>query len=121
MRVALLGTGHMGIELGKHILAAGMGLTVWNRTAARAEPLVAAGAALAPSAAAAAQGADLVITALFGPVTVTVGVTMTCAGAGSTCRRPNGMHMPPSTWEITASFRKETILARIVSFMKIMK
>ncbi|MCL1801338.1 MAG: NAD(P)-dependent oxidoreductase [Promicromonosporaceae bacterium] len=71
MRIALLGTGHMGIELGRHILAAGHELTVWNRNPDRAEPLVAAGAHLADSAADAAQGAEIVITALFGPDTVT--------------------------------------------------
>ncbi|GHC41223.1 hypothetical protein GCM10010349_01210 [Streptomyces flavofungini] len=49
------------------VLAAGHPLTVWNRTAAKAAPLVAAGARLAASPADAVRDADVVITMLAGP------------------------------------------------------
>ncbi len=42
-------------------------LTVWNRTASKCEPLVEAGATAAESPAEAVEGAELVITSLFGP------------------------------------------------------
>ncbi|MGW5310321.1 NAD(P)-binding domain-containing protein [Nocardia thailandica] len=60
-RVSVIGLGAMGTALARALLAAGHRVTVWNRTAARAEPLAAAGAALAESAAAAMTAADLVI------------------------------------------------------------
>ncbi|EPH42471.1 putative oxidoreductase GLYR1 [Streptomyces aurantiacus JA 4570] len=47
--------------------AAGHPLTVWNRTAAKAEPLVAAGARLAATPADAVRDADVVLTMLAGP------------------------------------------------------
>lgn len=42
-------------------------LTVWNRTAAKCEPLVSAGATAASSPAEAVEDAELVVTSLFGP------------------------------------------------------
>ncbi|MER7078809.1 NAD(P)-binding domain-containing protein, partial [Saccharopolyspora kobensis] len=39
--VSVLGLGDMGTALADALLAAGHRVTVWNRTAARAEPLVA--------------------------------------------------------------------------------
>lgn len=69
IKVALLGTGLMGAPMSRNILAAGLGLTVWNRTRAKAEPLAEAGAVVADSAAAAVAGAEVVITMLEnGPV-----------------------------------------------------
>ncbi|AWE41901.1 MULTISPECIES: NAD(P)-dependent oxidoreductase [unclassified Actinobaculum] len=69
MRIAFLGTGRMGTELALRLLAAGHELRVWNRTAAKAEPVVDAGATFA-SPADAVVNADLVMTCLFGPDTV---------------------------------------------------
>lgn len=66
MRIAFLGTGRMGTELALHLLPDHQ-LTVWNRTAARTSTLAEAGAAVADSPAEAVDGADLVITSLFGP------------------------------------------------------
>ncbi|WP_344445750.1 NAD(P)-binding domain-containing protein, partial [Kitasatospora nipponensis] len=37
-KIALLGLGTMGAPMARRLLAAGHELTVWNRTAARAEP-----------------------------------------------------------------------------------
>ncbi|MEO5709736.1 MAG: NAD(P)-dependent oxidoreductase [Nocardioidaceae bacterium] len=63
--VTLLGTGTMGAGMARNIAAAGFPLTVWNRTAAKAEPLAEAGATVATSVADAVRGADVVVTMLF--------------------------------------------------------
>ncbi|MEU9131069.1 NAD(P)-dependent oxidoreductase [Kitasatospora sp. NPDC048540] len=60
--VALLGTGIMGAGMARSLRRAGLELRVWNRTRATAEPLAAAGALVAGSAADAVRGADVVIT-----------------------------------------------------------
>lgn len=70
MRIGFLGTGRMGTELVKRLLGAGHEVTVWNRTAAKAEALVDAGATQALEPAAAVADQDLVMTALFGPAAV---------------------------------------------------
>lgn len=68
-RVAFLGIGLMGGPMAANLLAAGYGLSAWNRTAAKAEALAPHGARIAASAAAACAGADIVITMLEnGPV-----------------------------------------------------
>lgn len=66
-KIAFLGLGHMGAAMARRLLDAGHPLTVWNRTAAKAEPLVAAGATLAASPAEAVRDADVVITMLADP------------------------------------------------------
>ena len=63
-RIALIGTGLMGFPMSLNLLRAGHDLTVWNRSAHRAEPLVAEGAVLAESPAAAVADAEFVITML---------------------------------------------------------
>ena len=65
MKVTFIGLGNMGAGMAACILKAGYDLTVWNRTPAKTDSLVASGAKLAPSAAAAAKEADLVITSLM--------------------------------------------------------
>ncbi|MBA3595971.1 MAG: NAD(P)-dependent oxidoreductase [Methylibium sp.] len=64
MKIALLGTGLMGLPMARRLCAAGFELTVWNRTRARAEPLLADGARVAASAAEAVRGAEAVVTML---------------------------------------------------------
>ncbi|MFF6788975.1 NAD(P)-dependent oxidoreductase [Streptomyces filamentosus] len=68
--VTLLGLGAMGTALARTWLAAGHPLTVWNRTAARAEALAAEGATAAPDAAAAVAANDLVIVCLLDDASV---------------------------------------------------
>ncbi|MBG6224291.1 3-hydroxyisobutyrate dehydrogenase [Arthrobacter sp. CAN_A2] len=70
MKIALLGVGRMGHELGVHLLQAGHDVTAWNRTASAVDRLRDAGAGQADSAQAAVQDADVVMTVLFGPDTV---------------------------------------------------
>ncbi len=55
----------MGVALGRALLADGHDLTVWNRTAMKAQPLVAEGAALADSLGSAFVGSELVILCLL--------------------------------------------------------
>jgi 3-hydroxyisobutyrate dehydrogenase-like beta-hydroxyacid dehydrogenase len=59
--VTVIGLGPMGQALTRALLASGRSVTVWNRTAARAAEIVAAGAALAPSAADALRASPLVL------------------------------------------------------------
>src|SRR3974390_3892332 len=49
-RLGWLGTGRMGVEMARRLLAAGCDLAVYNRSLARAEPLVRLGAKPAGSA-----------------------------------------------------------------------
>ena len=62
MKVGVVGLGTMGAPMARHLITAGHDVTVWNRTRQREEPLVELGAARAETAAAAAQGADAVLT-----------------------------------------------------------
>lgn len=59
--IALLGLGIMGSGMAHNLLRAGYPLTVWNRTAEKAQPLVDASATLAASPNEAARDADIVI------------------------------------------------------------
>lgn len=60
-RITILGAGRMGQTLALAFLAHGHAVTVWNRTAARAQPLAAKGARLAATVEAAVAEAELVI------------------------------------------------------------
>lgn len=60
----------MGALMAGRLVDAGYDVTVWNRTAGRAEPLAAAGAAVAETPYAAATGRHLVITMLADPPAV---------------------------------------------------
>lgn len=63
--VGFLGLGRMGSPIARNLQKAGFALTVWNRTAGKAESLVAAGARLAGTPREAAAGADAVVTSLM--------------------------------------------------------
>ena len=65
--VAVVGLGAMGRRIAQRLLDAGFNVQVWNRTAAKAEGLVAAGASLAATPAAAAAAASAVITMVADP------------------------------------------------------
>lgn len=62
--VTVIGLGLMGTALARELLRSGSRVTVWNRSIAKAAPLVSEGAVLAPSAAAAAQASGIVITCI---------------------------------------------------------
>jgi 3-hydroxyisobutyrate dehydrogenase-like beta-hydroxyacid dehydrogenase len=59
--IAFIGLGAMGGPMAANLIAAGHALRVWNRSPARAQPLVAAGATACPSIAEAVRGAQFVV------------------------------------------------------------
>ena len=61
-RVGFIGLGIMGGPMAANLLAAGYELTAWNRTAAKAEPLAAAGARVAGSPAEVAAASEVTFT-----------------------------------------------------------
>jgi len=61
MRIAFLGLGKMGLGMAARLAAAGHTLAVFNRTAARAEPLARHGVRVASSPRDAARNADVII------------------------------------------------------------
>jgi 3-hydroxyisobutyrate dehydrogenase-like beta-hydroxyacid dehydrogenase len=66
-KIGLIGLGLMGRPMGMNLLKAGHSLTVWNRTASRAQELVAAGATLANSPREAAAASDILLTIVSDP------------------------------------------------------
>jgi 2-hydroxy-3-oxopropionate reductase len=72
-KIALLGTGLMGGPMARRLLAAGLPVTLWNRSRDKADALAPFGAKVAASAKEAAAEADFVITMLdSGPVVTEV-------------------------------------------------
>ena len=67
VRIGFVGLGVMGSSMAGHLLAAGHPLTIHTRTRARADALLAAGAAWADAPADAARDSDVVITMLGYP------------------------------------------------------
>jgi 3-hydroxyisobutyrate dehydrogenase-like beta-hydroxyacid dehydrogenase len=65
--VGLIGLGLMGRPMGLNLLRAGYALTVWNRTPARAEALIAVGARRAASPKEAAAAGDVLFTIVSDP------------------------------------------------------
>ncbi len=71
--IAFLGTGLMGAPMCQNLLSAGLPLTVWNRSLAKAEPLAKRGAVVADSPHSAVADADVVNTMLSdGPAVAAV-------------------------------------------------
>ena len=66
-RIGLIGLGLMGRPMGMNLLKAGYALTVWNRSAARADELVAAGATLARSPKEVAAASEVLLTVVSDP------------------------------------------------------
>jgi 3-hydroxyisobutyrate dehydrogenase len=61
MRIAMLGSGAMGSRMAVRLLAAGHEVSLYNRTAANAQPLVSMGATFAATPRAAVGGAEVVL------------------------------------------------------------
>ncbi len=64
MKIGLAGTGKMGSAITRRLIACGHAVTVWNRSAERAQALLQTGAAWAQSPRALVQASDLVISIL---------------------------------------------------------
>ncbi|REH48545.1 NAD(P)-dependent oxidoreductase [Kutzneria buriramensis] len=69
-KIAFLGLGAMGLPMARRLLAAGHELTVWNRTAAKADLLAQDGAKTAFTPAEAVEDAEFVVTMLADPKAV---------------------------------------------------
>lgn len=63
-RIAVLGTGLMGLPMAARLADAGFEVSVWNRTRAKAEPLSERGASIADTPSAAVRDAQICITML---------------------------------------------------------
>jgi 3-hydroxyisobutyrate dehydrogenase len=85
--IALLGTGTMGLPIGRNLLAAGLPLRVWNRDPGKAHPLIEQGASPAGSPGDAVSGADVVITMLYDADSV-----------AEVVRQAAGRFAPSATW-----------------------
>ncbi len=94
-KVALIGIGTMGIGMGGRLVKAGFPLTVYNRTAQRAQDLVAQGARLVNSPAEAAADADVII-AIVSDDAASRQVWLDANGALSTAK-PNTIAIDCST------------------------
>jgi 3-hydroxyisobutyrate dehydrogenase len=70
MSVAFIGLGHMGGPMSRRLAAADLDLTVFDLDPARAAPALERGARLAPTAADAVRGADVLVTMLPTPAAV---------------------------------------------------
>jgi 3-hydroxyisobutyrate dehydrogenase-like beta-hydroxyacid dehydrogenase len=66
-KIGLIGLGLMGRPMGINLLKAGHSLTVWNRTASRADELVAAGAVRAKSPREVAEASEMLLTIVSDP------------------------------------------------------
>jgi 3-hydroxyisobutyrate dehydrogenase len=64
MKIGIAGTGRMGAAIAQRLMGLGHELTVWNRTPAKAQELAAAGAKVAATPAALAEGVEAIITIL---------------------------------------------------------
>jgi len=64
LTISFIGTGAMGMPMARHLLSAGYSLLVYNRTAARASPLVESGARMTSSVASLSAASDVIIPCL---------------------------------------------------------
>jgi 3-hydroxyisobutyrate dehydrogenase-like beta-hydroxyacid dehydrogenase len=102
MRIAFLGLGKMGTAIARHLMSAGHGMTVWNRTRASAEPLAKEGAKVAESAAAAVQDADVVFTMLMDDAALE---EVLFTGGVLKAMMPGAVHVSLSTISVALSDR----------------
>ena len=93
--LGFIGLGNMGAPIAANLLKAGYGLRVYNRTTAKAEPLVEKGATVAPKPADVAQPGGIVLTM----VADDRALEDLCLGVGSFVEQlgPGGIHVSLST------------------------
>ncbi len=95
MTIAFLGLGNMGSGMASRLLAAGQALVVWNRTPAKAEPLVSVGAQLAKTPEAAVAEGEIVITSLMDDASIKN--MFDVSGAVFAALRPGATHLCVTT------------------------
>lgn len=98
--VAVVGLGRMGLPIAERIIAGGFPLSVWNRTASKAEELVGRGATLLDSPAEALAAADVCVTMLADDEALAEVATEILAAA-----RPGTTLVDMSTVSVRASER----------------
>lgn len=102
LNVGFIGLGHMGAGMAANLLKAGYRVTVYNRTPAKVEGLIAQGAKAASSIAEACQG-DAVITMLANDQAVE---SVALGRGGVSARlRPGALHLSSSTISVGLSQR----------------
>jgi 3-hydroxyisobutyrate dehydrogenase-like beta-hydroxyacid dehydrogenase len=94
-KIGFVGLGAMGLPMAENLLAAGYHLTVYNRTASKAEPLIAKGARRAERAGDVAHPGGIVVSMLADDASVKALVT----GEDALAERiaPDGIHLSLST------------------------
>ena len=94
-KIGFVGLGAMGLPMAANLLAAGYHLTVYNRTASKAEPLIAKGARRADRAGDVAHPGGIVVSMLADDASVKALVT----GEDELAERiaPDGIHISMST------------------------
>jgi len=95
-RIAFLGLGNMGQAMATRLLDAGHALTVYNRTAAKAEPLQQRGAGVADTPRAAVAGAEAIV-AMLGDDAASRGLWLGPAGALAGDPKPGAFAIECST------------------------
>lgn len=103
MRIGFLGLGNMGAAIAANLKRASHEVTVWNRSAEKARPLVELGAALAATPKAAATERDVVFTMLADDAaldSVMTGVNGLVAGL-----KPGALHVSMSTIAVATAER----------------
>lgn len=95
LEVGFIGLGAMGLPIAGNLAAAGFPLTVWNRTASKAQPLAAKGARVAPSPREVARAGGVVITMLADDAALE-SVVLGEAGIARQIA-PGGIHLSMST------------------------
>ena len=93
INVTFLGIGSMGAPMALQLVKAGFNVTVYNRSAEKCAPLVAAGARMADSAAAAVAAGGIVLTMLSNDAVLTE--LMTTQGVAE--KLGSGLHVSMST------------------------
>ncbi|MDB5453476.1 MAG: 6-phosphogluconate dehydrogenase [Caulobacteraceae bacterium] len=102
MNIGFIGLGHMGAAMAANLLKAGHEMTVYNRTLAKAEPLVAQGATIAGSLAEACRG-EAVFTMLADDEAVESAVSS--PGGILESLSPGAIHISSSTISVALSKR----------------
>jgi 3-hydroxyisobutyrate dehydrogenase-like beta-hydroxyacid dehydrogenase len=92
--VGFIGLGGMGLAMATNLLKAGFGLRVFNRTAAKARPLLELGATMAPSPAEAAEPGGIVVTMVSDDRSLE---EVTLGANGLLSRLGDGVHLSMST------------------------
>jgi len=95
LEIGFIGLGSMGFPIAANLAAAGFPLTVWNRTASKAEPLVAKGARIAASPREVARAGGVVVTMVADDAALE-GIVLGDAAIAKQIA-PGGIHLSMST------------------------